>query len=108
MSTQLSDAISEAISRAASDTEGLSLAGIGPDDMAEHLCGDAEHCCLSALGCAIAAGYPPQMPFEALEQELRAGLAQLAAMRDHAHQWDFGDSESDPVRCVVCGADGLA
>lgn len=72
-----------------------SLAGISPEDLLT----DEER----------AAGVePPLVGYAALEKALQEGLIELRKVLEHTHEWDYGDSEADPVRCTICGADGLA
>lgn len=71
------------------------LAGVSPED----LLSDEER---------AAGNEPPLVGYAALEKALQDGLAELAKLRAHAHVWDYGETESDPVRCTLCGADGLA
>jgi len=43
-----------------------------------------------------------------LGRAARAAQRDLTELRTHQHTWDYGDTESSPVRCTICGADGLA
>jgi len=43
-----------------------------------------------------------------LGRTYHAAIRDLNEIRHHEHVWDYGASESSPVRCTICGADGLA
>ena len=93
--TEAYEHVTALIAEACREDESMSLAGIGP----EELLSDEER----------AAGNPaPLVGIAALEAGVRDALAEIEKVRTHAHVWDYGNSESDPVRCRVCGADGLA
>ena len=90
MSLSYSEQIASMIQDAARTEETHSLAGITPADLADD------------------DGVVPLVGYEELEAALREGLAELQRMRSHQHVWDYGETESDPVVCSICGADGLA
>jgi hypothetical protein len=86
----LDGAIARALRAASRQVETMTLAGLTAADLAD------------------AGQVPPAVGYAAVRAVLVAALAELDALDRHAHVWDYGDRETDPVRCALCGADGLA
>lgn len=97
---ELTAAIMASIERAKRTVENMALAGEGPESMIaaeEFERAEAEGDAIEVVGV-----------YDQLAAQLRDALTEILLLRDHRHDWDYGETETSAVRCRICGADGLA